>query len=345
MITKEDCIKISLKYKNKKEFRDNDSYIYGYSYKRGWLNDICLHMKPLIHPNGYWDREKCLDAAKLCKTRTDYTTKYPGSYLSAKKNGWLDEILSGFEEIRKPKNYWTKERCHDIALMCKSKVEFWEKFPGVASISLSNIWLDDICSHMIKTGNRYKKCIYAYEFSDNHVYIGLTYNINNRQSRHLNDESSAVRLYILKTGISPIFKKLTEYIDVDEAVEMESYYVDIYKESGWYILNRTKTGSIGGSVLKWTESECSKEALKYLTITSFQKGNGSAYTSALKNGWLYQICKHMAFVKNPKEYWTKERCHEEAMKYSTRGEFKKNSSSAYSKSWKNGWLDYVCSHM
>ena len=47
----------------------------------------------------------------------------------------------------------------------------------------------------------------------------------------------------------------------------------------------------------------------------------------------------------PSGYWTKEKCHEEALKYNTRGEFQKKSSTAYVKSRKEKWLDEICIHM
>lgn len=46
-----------------------------------------------------------------------------------------------------------------------------------------------------------------------------------------------------------------------------------------------------------------------------------------------------------KVYWTKERCHEEALKFNSRGDFQKKSRSAYLTSYKKGWLNDVCSHM
>ena len=50
-------------------------------------------------------------------------------------------------------------------------------------------------------------------------------------------------------------------------------------------------------------------------------------------------------MKKPNGYWTKERCHKEALKYSIRKEFVKGSSGAYNAAYKNGWLDEICSHM
>jgi predicted GIY-YIG superfamily endonuclease len=50
-------------------------------------------------------------------------------------------------------------------------------------------------------------------------------------------------------------------------------------------------------------------------------------------------------MNNRKVYWTKERCHEEALKFNSRGDFQKKSRSAYLTSYKKGWLNDVCSHM
>ncbi len=38
-------------------------------------------------------------------------------------------------------------------------------------------------------GNKFKRCIYAYEFSDNYVYVGLTLNLDKRNNRHLKKNS------------------------------------------------------------------------------------------------------------------------------------------------------------
>jgi hypothetical protein len=43
--------------------------------------------------------------------------------------------------------------------------------------------------------------------------------------------------------------------------------------------------------------------------------------------------------------WTKEMVHEEALKYTRRVDFQKNSAAAENAARKNGWLDEVCSHM
>jgi predicted GIY-YIG superfamily endonuclease len=95
----------------------------------------------------------------------------------------------------------------------------------------------------------------------------------------------------------------------------------------------------------WTKENCIQESLKYKTRNEFQKGSVSAYNSSCRNGWLDEIYSHMVELKKPNGYWTKENCIQESLKYKTRYEFQKGSGSAYSLSWKNGWLDEVCKDM
>ncbi|MFA5586339.1 MAG: GIY-YIG nuclease family protein [Saccharofermentanales bacterium] len=47
----------------------------------------------------------------------------------------------------------------------------------------------------------------------------------------------------------------------------------------------------------------------------------------------------------PKNYWTFEKCREEALKYKYKIDFIKNSNGAYSSALKHKWLDDICSHM
>lgn len=51
-------------------------------------------------------------------------------------------------------------------------------------------------------------------------------------------------------------------------------------------------------------------------------------------------------LRNPRGYWTFERCQEEALKYDTRRAFSEHKpSSAYSVARRKGWLDQICGHM
>lgn len=246
---------------------------------------------------------------------------------------------------RKTRDYWTKKTCTIEALKYENRSEFKKKSGGAYNSCLKNDWLHNACSHMQPIGNRFKRLIYIYEFSDNSVYIGLTFNIKTRDNKHKRDKRSAVYKHIKKTGLIP---KLTysDYIDVNKAIDIEIEKVEYYKKNGYSVLNTAKAGSIGGNNLKWTFENCKKEALKYISRKKFYLGNNSAYNSARKNNWLNDVCYHMNTKKvNKKGYWTKEKCADEVLKYKSKIELYKNSPGAYMYLLRNGLLNDVCINM
>lgn len=84
----------------------------------------------------------------------------------------------------------------------------------------------------------------------------------------------------------------------------------------------------------WTKERVFEEARKYRTRKEFEKGCGSAYVTARRNGWLPE----MTWFINGKIKWTKEKVFEEARKYRTKEEFKKCCRSAYEAARRNGWI-------
>ena len=115
------------------------------------------------------------------------------------------------------------------------------------------------------------------------------------------------------------------------------------KKNGFNILNISKTGGLGGNNYIWTKEKCKEEALKYNTKKEYLE-KSSSYFSAYKNKWLNEICSHMIELKRPKNYWSYERCLQEAENKKTKKEFRK-SFSAYSISLQNNWIDDIYSKM
>lgn len=194
---------------------------------------------------------------------------------------------------KKYNGYWTHKRCAKEALLYKSKTMFSKYSKGAYKKARIYGWLDDICKHMSIIGDRKHKCIYSYEFPDNHVYVGLTYNTKKRQNHRNSDPYDQVTKYIKETGLIPIHKQLTEYIPVDEAIKLENDFIQKYKNENWIILNKNKAGGIGGNTLYWTYEKCLKEALKYSNKKMFLTHSRGAYQSAYRNKWLNNICSHM----------------------------------------------------
>lgn len=285
-----------------------------------------------------WLYDKCQKEALKYKTRGKFAKKSGGAYNEALKNGWLDEICQHMVLKHKPNGYWSKDRCREVALNYTNKSEYVKNFPSSYTIARKNGWLNEICSHMIKMGNRHNKCIYVYEFFDNHAYIGLTYNIAERQRQRNNDVHDAVTIHIKETGLKPTIKKLTEYVLIDEAIKLEGYYYNKYKENGWIMLNRAKTGAIGGKITKWTKNKCIEVAMLCENKTDFRKKYDSAYTSSFKNGWLPDIS--LIFISRRRNV-----CEKNANACKTKKEFKYLYNDDYKYAYRYGFFNDICKHM
>ncbi len=185
-----------------------------------------------------------------------------------------------------PSGFWTYDNCKNYALKFTSRYTFQKECSGAYRAALNNNWLDDICSHMKIQGNTYKRLVYVYEFTDNSAYIGLTYNMDIRNKQHLTKSDSSVFKHISECKSDYILKELTEFLPVDEAVKMESMFLNEYRDNNWKILNRFKTGAIGGNVLKWDKVSCEAESKKYSLRSHFKEYSNGAYKASLKNKWL-----------------------------------------------------------
>jgi predicted GIY-YIG superfamily endonuclease len=240
----------------------------------------------------------------------------------------------------KPK--WTKEKCQEEALKYNHKIDFKKQSTGAYQAAGRNKWIDDICLHMTSLGNEYKRLIYRFIFPNNVCYVGLTNNFERRVYEHLNKKGT-IYSYINIINTNPIVEKLTDYIPVDKAKELEEYWKCKSEEDGFICLNIAKTGGVGSFYnLKWTKEECEKEANKYKTRFEFQINSHSAYNSARKNNWIDEICSHMT-IKH--KIWTKDKCEIDAYKYNSRSEYAKNNRNSWYAAKKHNWLDEICSHM
>jgi hypothetical protein len=241
----------------------------------------------------------------------------------------------------------TKETCQQEALKYQTKREFKASNRNIYQYAYKYGFLDEICQHMISLGNRKYKCVYCYEFPDKSVYVGITYDFLKRKRDREKRPNDTVTGYISKTGFQPIHKQLTDYIKTEEAIFLEAEFVKEYEKNNWIVLNKIKTGGIGGDILYWTKEKCLAEALKYDTKSDFNLYSKGAYDSCRRNGWLNEAYSHMK-VFNRQDlnlYWTKERCELKALLCNTRTEFRKKYGGAYDSARRHNWLDEIYSYI
>ena len=154
--TFEKCKEEALKYRTRYDFKKQSPTAYSKSCKSKWLEDICTHMKEVIKPPNYWNFDRCKEEALQYKTRNGFQTQSRSAYKKSVQNKWLDEICSHMEEIKKPNNYWTFEKCKEEALKYDTRDSFGRQSISAYSRALNSNWLDKICSHMEKCSNTSK---------------------------------------------------------------------------------------------------------------------------------------------------------------------------------------------
>ena len=265
------CKEAALLSKTKTELLEKYRGAYNLIHENKWF-ELITHFIELKKPHGYWTYERCKEVALSCKTKTELNAS---AYRTICRNKWFELIKHFIKKI-----YWTYERCKIEALKYNSRTEM-SKVTNSYRVILKNKWFE-LFEHMKTNTNTKKRLIYVYEFSDNRCYIGLTGDVKRRNNQHLiEDENSSVYKYMIESGLKPELCIKTEYVPVEESILLEEKILNNYKDRGWIILNKIKTGGIGSPNIKWTKDACEKEAKKYDRIIIFQNNSTGAYSSAL----------------------------------------------------------------
>jgi len=282
-----------------------------------------------------WNKDTIRNEAKKYNNLTDFFQNSGSAYVIAKKIG-EDFFQSITSHMPHPKR-WTDDELQDEAKKYLTRGEFQKNSNIPYQLAKNRGILDDICVHMEKVGHKYKRMVYVYEFPDNSVYVGLTYNPTQRHNSHMTKDNSAVYLHMKKTGMIPIKKSVTEYLDKNQASEVETKIEEKYRKDGWTILNRIKTGGLGGYTLLWTPEKIENEASKYDNLTDFYSNSPSAVNAAKRLGKDYydNVISHMKRTVK----WTEELLKQEAKKYKSRTDFARNNSKAYMAATRKGLLD------
>ena len=342
-ITFEECVQAASNCSSRREFQEKHPSIYARSVTMGWHSQVCQHMeyiKPGIKP---YTKEECKDEAKKYNRRCDFMRKSSGHYARARMEGWLDEICTHMPKPKfKAQHKWDKESCRKEAKKYLLRNEFHRNSPAAYGRAWKDGYLDEICSHMYGPCDITQRIIYAAEFPDNSVYIGLTFNPDRRWKREITSDEETVYKHITESGQAPAFKKIHDYTDEESAKELEDYYIEKYRGEGWRILNVAKAGSLGSVRAKYSI----KESLRLLgtckTLAEYRKKYNCAYERLKKHGYQYIIFS----ILPPKcKQYTDEELLTIANEYSLRKELRKKNPTIYGIISKRGLRDKAFAHM
>ena len=204
---------------------------------------------------------------------------------------FLDEICSHMVGLRKPNNYWTYDKCYEMAQLFNHKIDFQKAYPGGYQIAANKNWLEDICAHMTKLNNLYSRDIYMIKsLSTKDIYIGLSYNVENRYKDHLLKPSKKVKILLSQPHVLGIIE---QGLLPDEASKLEVSYIDYFQSKGFNLMNDKKGGGLGKVKSKWNFETIQFAAYQCSTRTEFHRRFAGAATVAGNKGFLQEILKHL----------------------------------------------------
>jgi predicted GIY-YIG superfamily endonuclease len=216
------------------------------------LEQTLLYLETVrMTANSKWDVESLASEAKKYSTRTEFARSNSYAYACAMRQGILDQICGHMVHRRQK---LTPERVAQLAAACKTRSEFGKKHSPAYKKACDWGILDEVCAHMAHIGNHAIRAIYAIEFSDRSVYVGLTYNYDKRYSEHKNRKGLQKRF----TSLTHYFRRFDEWLPIEEAKKKEAETIDEYRKNGWTILNRAKAGAVGVSIYSYDLDEVTK---------------------------------------------------------------------------------------
>jgi hypothetical protein len=287
--SKDDCAQVAKRFHTRGSFAKDEPRYYEHARTKNWLNDITRHMAlPGNHGRQGRSKEECAIEAKKYSSRSEFFLKARGHYKRATQLGCLDEICAHMALLRHEP--FSKEDCVKAAGLCSSRSEFVAKYHTIYAYAHRNGLLDEVCAHMKPKGGGHglnTRGIYAWEFSDRSVYVGLSWDSSiegKRYSDHLEGKGTGIVRSKIDSGCTYLYIDFGIYYHEDIAGNMEAKKIEEYHSDGWIILNQNKPGALGGGKLKWTNEELKSLADKYDRFSDFRRENQRAYWVILERG-------------------------------------------------------------
>ena len=341
------CLEEAHKYVTRAEFRENAISAYNKARDNGWLEEYTW--LAITNP---WNYNSCMEEAHKYIYYHDFRSKSHDAFMTARNNGWLKLYTWLIKEPIEPYNKkWNYETCFAEAKKYKTRSEFNKKRSGAYDVARRNGWLVDyIWMPDLTESDAKVDSVYCYVFEDQKAaYVGRTlmYRQHIRDIEHGNYEKDAVYKFAHKHNCDiPQMKIIEENLTIQQGREREDYWRKYYEANGYTMLNRGATGKKSGSIGaiasgKWTFEKAYKIAQAFQTVNEMCEEYEYLYKISKARGWLEKFDwfrgQEIRIEKATK--WTEEVCREEALKYTSRKEFRRMCEGAYNKAKEMGWLE------
>ena len=335
------------KYVSRAEFRENAISAYNKARDNGWLEDYTW-----LEKTNPWNYKLCMEEAHKYEYYLDFRSKSYDAFMTARNNGWLKLYTWLIKEPIEPYNKkWNYETCFAEAKNYKTRSEFNKKRSGAYDVARRNGWLADYTwMPDLSESDAKVDSVYCYVFDEQKAaYVGRTlmYRQHIRDIEHGNYEKDAVYKFAHKHNCDiPKMQIVEENLTIQQGREREDYWRKYYEANGYTMLNRGATGKKSGSIGaiasgKWTFEKAYKIAQAFQTVNEMCEEYEYLYRISKARGWLEKFDwfrgQEIRIEKATK--WTEEVCREEALKYTSRKEFRRMCEGAYNKAKEMGWLE------
>lgn len=349
---KENVITESKKYNSVTEFQRKNSRAFDSARLNGWLDEMEWLSKTNRKPAGYWkNKNNVFEESHKYNYRVEFCEGCYLAYITAKNNGWLDEMVWLKKSRNNKKGYWeNKENVFREARKYKYKSDFHRNSPSAYASARLHHWLEEMEFETKESKGDPRGPIHiVYVYIDEinkYAYVGATNDINRRNWEHKSQKNDPVYKHFKGNGLKvPAYKILLDGLTIVERRREERvqslYYRDVLHYTLINNINLTgeNVGSVGSLIKKWTKKAVLHEAEKYKTPTEFFTKSAGAYDAALK----YKMMNKETFPwfysnRMPPRWWNvKEHVFEESKKYKTWNEFFLKSSAAHFSARKHKW--------
>lgn len=279
---KENVINESKNYKSVTEFQRKNSRAFDSAKLNGWLDEMDWLAKTNRKPVGYWkEKNNVFEESKKYNNRSDFCEGCYLAYITAKNNGWLNEMTWLKKTRNSPKGYWEdKEKVLKEARKYKYKSEFRHKAPSAYKSALLHHWLGEMeFETKVSKGDPRGPIHIIYVYIDEvnkYAYVGATNDMKRRDWEHKNQKNDPVYKYFYGKSLKiPAYKILLDGLTIVERQREERvqslYYRDVLHYTLINNINLTgeNVGSVGSLIKKWTKKAVLREAEKYKTPTEF----------------------------------------------------------------------------
>ena len=152
----ENCFTEAKKYKTLKEFRKLSASAYNKALRYGWLSDYTW-LNSIEREYDLWTYEKCYEAAKNCKTKTQFLKHNRRAYSKANKEGWITD----YTWFSDPPREWNYDTCYNEAKKYNKLSDFIKNAGAAYRTARKNGWMKEYTWLYKKDISRKHICQYS----------------------------------------------------------------------------------------------------------------------------------------------------------------------------------------